>query len=1235
MDRKQAQALIKETFESPFDKNRFSGFVKNLLNEIKEAPFIYRGNFIPDAYEQYINTLERVGKYDDGEHKIDILIAKLKKETSIERARTMQRNFIAWYLNGSRGGELKDAALVAFVAPNEEDWRFSLVKMDYKFEEGKKGRMRVKEEFTPARRWSFLVGINENSHTAQSQLVDLVSDDEHNPLLGQLEEAFNIEKVTKEFFEKYRDLFLWAKETLDDIAKKDKKIREDFKVKGVDTVDFSKKLLGQIVFLYFLQKKGWFGVKRDTSWGTGPKNFLRELFEGRHSSYSNFFNDILEPLFYEALARERDDDFYSRFNCKIPFLNGGLFDPINNYDWVHTDILLPNDLFSNNRKTREGDKGNGILDIFDRYNFTVKEDEPLEKEVAVDPEMLGKVFENLLEVKDRKSKGTYYTPREIVHYMCVQSLTNYLTTELEGKVSKDDCEQLIKYGEIVGENEAWVEKKGEETQRYYYRLSENIRNNAKLIDEKLTSIKVCDPAVGSGAFPVGMMTEIVRTRQALSSYIKNPDRTLYSFKWEFIHNSLYGVDIDPSAVEIAKLRLWLSLVVDEDDIREIKPLPNLDYKIMQGNSLLEEYEGVCLFDDTLISAVNFDRAKQIIDLKAKQAALSSECIKLYQMNKLSRGKKQQIDEDLKKINTQIKRLEHPAKKFEENISLFDSYNDAKKKSDELKQLHKQYFETTQKSNKDELKKKIEKLEWSLIETTLKEQGKTSKIKELEDLKKANIKPFFLWKLHFADVFQEKGGFDVVIANPPYIGESGHKDLFRQTKQGHLGKFYLGKMDYFYFFLHLAINLVRQNAQIAFITTNYYLTASGARKLRDDYKERVTIRSLINFNELKIFESAKGQHNMITLLQKGRKEDLPAQTCVTQRAGLADSDVLLCILGGSDNQSNYYSVQQVNLYDGDESYIRLNRDATLEFRSNSNINPILDKMAGAGIPLGQIANIDQGVVSGCDYLSNRNIDKLSANYHSQLGDGIFVFDFDNPRDVAQISKFTKDELRLLKRFFKNSDIRKYWCSNKATKQLLYIGRETSSLKEYPNVLAHLNKFKPILTDRREVQNGRIKYFQLQWPRTASIFTGEKIIVPYRSNNNSFAYNHNEWFCRSDCYVITSKDSTHSLKFLLALLNSKLYFQWFYHRGKRKGEILELFQTPLSEAPIMQLSTPDQAKFISIVDKILLVTNEGDYLGNNIQDTKVKKYKSEIDQMVYDLYELNKDEVAVIESFGKKD
>ena len=296
MDKQQARKIIKETFENPFDKDRFTGFVRNLLNHIEDAPFIYQGNYIPEKFRQYIKTLERVGKFSDGDNSLDILIITLKKETSLERARTMQRNFIAWYLNGSRGGEMKDAALVAYVSPGQADWRFSLVKMDYKFEKTKTGKVKVKEEFTPARRWSFLVGANEKSHTAQSRLVNILANDERAPTLVELENAFDIETVTKEFFLKYRELFLRTKESLDNVVKNDPKIKADFEAKGVDTVNFAKKLLGQIVFLYFLQKKGWFGVGRDEPWGSGSRNFLRELWEKKHRNYNNFFNDILKPI---------------------------------------------------------------------------------------------------------------------------------------------------------------------------------------------------------------------------------------------------------------------------------------------------------------------------------------------------------------------------------------------------------------------------------------------------------------------------------------------------------------------------------------------------------------------------------------------------------------------------------------------------------------------------------------------------------------------------------------------------------------------------------------------------------------------------------------------------------------------------------------------------------------------------------------------------------------------------
>ena len=584
MDKASAKNLVKDTLESSFKKEQFVNLVKNILNEFEEKTFIYRGNTIPKAFQDSIKTLERIGKYKNADKKVDILIVQLKKESSLDKARSKQRNFISWYLKSRNA--LKDGALVAFVSPNKEDWRFSFVRMEYKFDKEQK---KIKEDWTPARRYSFLVGKNENSHTAQSCLFPLLKTEGRNPTLEDLESAFSIEKVTQEFYEKYRKLFDNLTDALDEIIIKDKKIEADFEKKKVISVDFSKKLLGQIVFLYFLQKKGWFGVKKGEEWGTGSKCFMRELFEKEHRDYKNFFNDILEPLFYEALKLEHTDDYYKHFDCRIPFLNGGLFDPLGSYDWVNTDILLPNSLFSNNTNTKEGDIGSGILDVFDRYNFTVKEDEPLEKEVAVDPEMLGKVFENLLEIKARKSKGTYYTPREIVHYMCQESLINYLLEEeeLKEKVNKEEIEILVRHGESAIENENQTASQNTETRTYSFKFSESIRKQAELIDKKLMDIRICDPAVGSGAFPVGMMNEIIRVRNALTPFMKNKNkRTAYHFKRHAIQYCLYGVDIDSGAIEIAKLRLWLSLVVDEEDRETIQPLPNLDYKMVCGNSLL-------------------------------------------------------------------------------------------------------------------------------------------------------------------------------------------------------------------------------------------------------------------------------------------------------------------------------------------------------------------------------------------------------------------------------------------------------------------------------------------------------------------------------------------------------------------------------------------------------------------------------------------------------------------------
>ncbi len=288
---------------------------------------------------------------------------------------------------------------------------------------------------------------------------------------------------------------------------------------------------------------------------SGRKDFIRHLFDNR-ADYAhvpgqrhrpvNFFNDILEPLFYEAIASPRTDEdhYYSRFDCKIPFLNGGLFEPLYGYNWVETEILLPDTLFANVLPTgEENEKGTGILDVFDRYNFTVNEAEPLEKEVAVDPEMLGLVFENLLPENIRHSSGTYYTPRVIVHYMCQQALLHYLTTRA-ANIPQTDLALFLRLAERFTDFQATETKKHADK-----RLPVSISGNASRLDDLLANIAVCDPAIGSGAFPVGMMLEIVRARMALAAVEGMPAQTLYHLKRHAIQHSLYGVDLGGSEIE--------------------------------------------------------------------------------------------------------------------------------------------------------------------------------------------------------------------------------------------------------------------------------------------------------------------------------------------------------------------------------------------------------------------------------------------------------------------------------------------------------------------------------------------------------------------------------------------------------------------------------------------------------------------------------------------------------------
>ena len=742
MDTKLAVNILENTFKQKFDIERFEYFLTELFNDVG-INLVEEKHFVKDIYKKYVNHFYNLGSYQSKfNERIGLYVVELSSESSRDRARTMQRNLIADVMKKT----YKEAALVAFYSVDSDDWRFSYIKKYFKF-----GENGVKEELSAPRRHSFLVGPNEPNHTCQTQFLNLlISEDKLS--LEQIDEAFNIENVTDEFFKEYSDLVKSLVKSLTKIKENDSVVREEFDSRYINSSDFAKKLMGQLVFMYFLQKKGWLGVEKEKKWGAGPKDFLRKIFNKCLNDGKNFFNDVLEPLFYKGFAEEVSDFHYSEFGYKVPFLNGALFEPINNYDWVKTDVNLKNSIFDN------------IFKTFDKFNFTVKEDEPLEKEVAVDPEMLGKVFESLLESHDRKQKGAFYTPREIVHYMCQENLISYLETNTD--IPEDDLRKFITKGYLAIEYIIKVNDAGKKIKKIPH-ISDSIKENSDKLDSLLKNVKVIDPAVGSGAFPVGMLNEIVTARYILRLINNVQDINFYQLKKETILNSLYGVDLELSAADVTKLRFWLSLIVDEESIGEIEPLPNLDNQIMCGNSVIDGYENVRLFDEELI----------VRSSQTKLAMTPTEQI----FEKLERKKRE-------------------------------------------------FFDVCGPVQKQKLRDEIKEIKWEFIEARLRSIGRKDLIEKIKKYKYRDDRPFFVWELEFSEIFKgENPGFDIVIGNPPYVRNEKIKDIKPYLENYY--KTYQGNADLYVYFFEKGLDILKDEGIFAFICSNKFAKSKYGERLR--------------------------------------------------------------------------------------------------------------------------------------------------------------------------------------------------------------------------------------------------------------------------------------------------------------------------------------------------------------------------------------------------------------------
>jgi len=1053
-------------------------------------------------------------------------------------------------------------ALILFISKSSLNYRLSLVTIDLKWEEGK----RVKKEYSNPHRYSFFLGPETKTHTPETYLIKKgrVKDFE------DLKNRFSIEVVNKDFYTQIAILFtkLAGGERTIGRTKYEEKGSLQLPSTSDDTIkkEFSVRLIGRLIFCWFLKKK--------TS-NKGISLIPEELLSSKSVTQKpGFYHNILEPLFFETLntpTKQRKKEYQITPWSQIPFLNGGLFMP-EYHDYYQVDQLGISK-YINTLKVPD-DWLKELFEIFEIYNFTIDENTPVDVELSIEPEMLGRIFENLLaEINPetgnsaRKSTGSYYTPRPIVEYMVDESLKQYLLTKTN--IDENKIFSLLDYGE-------------EETN-----LNEFEKDT---VIDALDVIKIIDPACGSGAFPMGILQKMLLILQKIDpeskkwltkkvSKIENAivrkefQKKVEAENWNYVHklgiiqSSIYGIDIQPIAVDISKLRFFLSLIVDEnvDDSKEnrgVDWLPNLEFKFVCANSLIG-------LPATLVGSYKERLQPQLFET-------------------------------------------------------VDSIT-------ELKKLREEYLKCYG-DEKTSIEKKFQDIQSRMFLRSLKWGGKDSQTAKL-----SQWNPFSSESCEWFDpewMFGVSDGFDIIITNPPYIGEKGHKEIFREIKQGTLGRYYHRKMDLFYFFFHLALNIGNQNSSIAFITTNYYPTATGAKKLRQDFKERTIIKNLMNFNELKIFESALGQHNMVTILQKRQDKNAIAQTCITKRQGFGMPEVLQKILSWDDVETNYYKIYQNDLYDGNEFYIRTAHDSGA---SGNTVQTILSKVKKQGNLLGTICNVNQGLRTGADKVTNKHIKSYNLS-NLKRGEGIYIL---SEKELYKLclNEFEKNKIKPL---FKNSDISKYYCKKKEKFfliDLFWPNNRDIDVHSIPNIMKHLKKFKPILENRKENANGIDKAIAkgIWWfasVRRRLNFEIPKIISPQRSKINTFGYNEIPWYASADVYFITEKNKSVLLKYILALLNSKLTYLWLYHRGKRKGETLELYQKPLSEIPIKKITESQQKPFIEIVGEILDITEDENYLEDNIKKTKVREYENQIDQMVYKLYDLTDDEIKIVGNFNSK-
>ncbi len=747
---------LRTMFQSSFCMQSWYNCLQNLFNasELKVTPEKINNNTLENGY--YLGNIDTVDSY-----RIGLFYYKIT-QGSVAKRKIGLRNFVRSFINPT-WGEF-EAALVVF--DSGDLWRLSFI-------------CDIKGEATSPKRYTYVFGNQGILYRTPIERFRFLQN--KGVSFENFKTAFSVEALSDEFFNRYREQYAdfiqyitgkrfikvggkWEEKVL---GLPNESLMQAFEFNEKKIRDYIKKMMGRLTFLHFLQRKGWL---------CGDLNYLQNLFV-RSQYQDDYLDSVLEPLFFGILNTKPEGrkQIFEQYNWdmvllkeweSIPYLNGGLFERDKEDE---PESKFPADYFKR------------LFQFFSEYNFTIDENDPNDAEVGVDPEMLGKIFENLLE--DNKDKGAFYTPKEIVRYMCQESLIAYLETNTS--IAKEKIRQFVL---VPDEN---VEE-----------IPENKRS--KLL-EALKDVKICDPAIGSGAFPMGLLNELLICREAL----EHLDVPRSEIKKSIIQNNIYGVDIEKGAVDIARLRFWLSIVVDEENA---SPLPNLDYKIMQGNSLIESYKGL----------------------------------------------------DLSKLT-----YEKEGKKDSGEVELFD--DEKKLMQKRLSIWLSKYYSCSDHDEKERIKQEI----FETIYLQLKQLAYSDAIlSELKNINFAENNQFFLWHTWFSDVFNRpngKSGFDIVIGNPPYVSVKAisedmkklYSSLFQTAK---------GRFNMFTLFMELFYKQSKTNGIMCMIIPEGIYSNIEYRYSRELLVENCIVRKLCIFTK-RVFEASVDTTIILSTNQKLENDNI--------------------------------------------------------------------------------------------------------------------------------------------------------------------------------------------------------------------------------------------------------------------------------------------------------------------------------------------------------------------------